>query len=84
MSVTQFGSHYFDPADVVAIDTKPLVARRRDQEGNIYFVYLKRLDKPLLLIGDAAEECLEAFAGPQDAKEDAKEKKGTSKKEDKK
>ena len=79
MKVTQFGNFYFDPAKVIAINTEPLRAHRGGERGTSrYFVYIKDISNPILLTGEAAEECLATFSGK--AKEEQKE---NSKKEDK-
>ena len=81
MSVEQFGQYYFDPADIVAINTKPLRPHSRDQESDYYFVYLRHLNRSLMLVGDAARKCFAAFINKS---KNARKRKGISKKETKK
>lgn len=91
MSIVLFGSFYFDPTDVVVIDTDPLTAYRgREQKTSHYFVYLKNFSKPILLKGEAADNCLAAFLGDTTVAgeiageiKSARKQKETSKKGDK-
>lgn len=55
--INQFGSFYFDPKDIVAIDTNPeLVA-----EKYYYHIYLRNVVAPIILKGEAAMDAMTAF-----------------------
>lgn len=62
MKVTQFGSFYFDPKDVVAIETEPLApAGGKQGKPDYCHVYIKNIAKPVLFTGEAAKEICLSF-----------------------
>ena len=57
MAIMQFGNFYFDPKDIIAIDTVPFSTIGEMK----YHLYLKTLSIPLCVEGEAAGKCLAAF-----------------------
>lgn len=84
MKAKQFGSFYFDPKDVIAIETAPLVPAGSKQ-GKIDYchVYIKDISKPVLFTGKAAGEICFSFMGETEIVDGTVVKKEVSLKGDK-
>lgn len=60
MSIVQFENFYFDPKDIIAIDTNP--RGFDDKIVEQYMIHIKDVG-PILLKGEAARKCFAEFFG---------------------